>query len=155
MPIRFRCGYCNKLLGIARRKAGTQTTCPHCGAAITVPVPDDDMEDELDEIDALLKGGTPAGEPASSPQRSPPATGGERPLFERDIDSVLGPTKKAAAAPPAPQPQTAHAPGMDATSLGAPGVPYTTGAQRTTAIIVCVLVLLMMAFAAGFLIASR
>jgi phage FluMu protein Com len=39
MPIRFRCTYCNRLLGIATRKAGTQTRCPHCGYEITVPVP--------------------------------------------------------------------------------------------------------------------
>ena len=37
MPIRFRCSRCNRLLGIARRKAGTETTCPHCGATIMVP----------------------------------------------------------------------------------------------------------------------
>ena len=59
MPIRFRCGYCNRLLGIARRKAGTETNCPHCGYAITVPVPDDARDDgesaaNMDEIDAAF-----------------------------------------------------------------------------------------------------
>ena len=39
MPIRFRCAYCNRLLGIATRKAGMETICPHCGYTITVPVP--------------------------------------------------------------------------------------------------------------------
>ena len=28
MPIRFRCAYCNQLMGIARRKAGTVVRCP-------------------------------------------------------------------------------------------------------------------------------
>ena len=33
MPIRFRCAYCNQLMGIARRKAGTVIRCPNCGDA--------------------------------------------------------------------------------------------------------------------------
>ena len=31
MPIRFRCPHCERLLGIARRKAGTPIRCPQCG----------------------------------------------------------------------------------------------------------------------------
>lgn len=58
MPIRFRCAYCNRLLGIATRKAGTETTCPHCGYTITVPYPDDAEKTErvnLADVEALLK----------------------------------------------------------------------------------------------------
>lgn len=65
MPIRFRCAYCNRLLGIATRKAGTETTCPHCGYTITVPYPDDSEKTErvnLADVEALLKR-APAGEP--------------------------------------------------------------------------------------------
>ena len=40
MPIRFRCSHCNRLLGIARRKAGTETKCPHCEGTILVPAED-------------------------------------------------------------------------------------------------------------------
>ena len=40
MPIRFRCSHCNRLLGIARRKAGTETKCPHCEGMILVPAED-------------------------------------------------------------------------------------------------------------------
>ena len=58
MPIRFRCTYCNRLLGIATRKAGTETTCPHCGHAIVVPVPtEDEAKTErvsMDDVDQLL-----------------------------------------------------------------------------------------------------
>ena len=64
MPIRFRCSYCNRLLGIATRKAGMETICPHCGYTITVPVPqedngrpDDDARTErldLEDIEELL-----------------------------------------------------------------------------------------------------
>jgi hypothetical protein len=37
MPIRFRCPYCNQLLGIARRKAGTVVECPACHGHVAVP----------------------------------------------------------------------------------------------------------------------
>ena len=40
MPIRFRCAYCNQLMGIASRKAGTVVRCPKCAGEIIVPVPD-------------------------------------------------------------------------------------------------------------------
>jgi hypothetical protein len=48
MPIRFRCAYCNQLLGIARRKVGTVVRCPTCAGQVVVP--DRDAED-LDKID--------------------------------------------------------------------------------------------------------
>ena len=37
MPIRFRCVYCNQLLGIARRKAGTIVRCTSCQGQLIVP----------------------------------------------------------------------------------------------------------------------
>lgn len=37
MPVRFRCVYCNQLLGIARRKAGQVVRCTNCGGQIIVP----------------------------------------------------------------------------------------------------------------------
>lgn len=40
MPIRFRCAYCNQLLGIARRKAGTVIRCPKCQGNVIVPAPE-------------------------------------------------------------------------------------------------------------------
>lgn len=40
MPIRFRCVYCDKLLGIARRKAGAVVNCPQCGQPLIVPSPE-------------------------------------------------------------------------------------------------------------------
>jgi DNA-directed RNA polymerase subunit RPC12/RpoP len=39
MPIRFRCAYCNQLMGIARRKAGSVVRCPTCAGQVIVPVP--------------------------------------------------------------------------------------------------------------------
>jgi phage FluMu protein Com len=37
MPIRFRCAYCNQLLGISTRKAGTVVKCPTCAGQVVVP----------------------------------------------------------------------------------------------------------------------
>src|SRR2546423_5150399 len=37
MPIRFRCAYCNQLMGMARRKAGTIVRCPKCAGEVIVP----------------------------------------------------------------------------------------------------------------------
>jgi len=50
MPIRFRCVYCDKLLGIARRKAGAVVNCPHCAEKLIVPTPDpSDVESNADD----------------------------------------------------------------------------------------------------------
>ncbi len=37
MPVRFRCVYCNQLLGISSRKAGTVVRCTNCEGQIIVP----------------------------------------------------------------------------------------------------------------------
>src|SRR5206468_7039762 len=54
MPIRFRCRHCTRLLGIARRKAGTAIRCPQCGELVTVPVADEPEESGLAELDELF-----------------------------------------------------------------------------------------------------
>ncbi len=41
MPIKFRCAYCNQLLGIARRKAGSVVKCPTCSGQVVVPSAED------------------------------------------------------------------------------------------------------------------
>ena len=46
MPIRFRCAYCNQLMGIAKRKAGQVVTCPKCVGQVVVPTPDPSMVEE-------------------------------------------------------------------------------------------------------------
>ncbi|MSU78147.1 MAG: hypothetical protein EXS16_08630 [Gemmataceae bacterium] len=58
MPIRFRCAYCNQLMGIAVRKAGTVVRCPKCAGDIIVPtlepgvVPEpDDADDKFEDSD--------------------------------------------------------------------------------------------------------
>ena len=94
MPIRFRCVYCDKLLGIARRKAGAVVNCPQCGQPLIVPTPETAPEAaaaasqpaappngppklfEQDDFDALLEGDatfrTPDPPPAAKRPKAPP-----------------------------------------------------------------------------------
>src|SRR5262245_4863969 len=75
MPIRFRCVYCDKLLGIARRKAGSVVNCPQCKQPLIVPTP----EPEPEKTAAAASG---------SSTSVPPPAGGK--LFERDdFDDLL------------------------------------------------------------------
>jgi hypothetical protein len=74
MPIRFRCVYCDKLLGIARRKAGAVVNCPQCGQPLIVPTPEPEPEPERTA--------------APSHAAGPPAGGPDK-LFERDDFDVL------------------------------------------------------------------
>lgn len=171
MPIRFRCSSCNRLLGIARRKAGSETKCPHCGATIMVPASDEDDDERtrLDDIDELMnplsaapapviatRPATPSmpravARPVSEPLPLPEE---EQPLFERDLDSVLqahGATTAAEAAKPKP----ATTAGTDAMSLEPERNHLVISSQKATALVVIIVVLLALSFAAGFLIASR
>ncbi len=213
MPIRFRCPHCTRLLGIARRKVGTQINCPECHRLLTVPAGDGL---ELDDLDAPFnpQGADPSprgfGDPArvawpepsspvapvrpqppkavwpelpvpvapvpvapvppqitptrppTSPRTAsrpprPAITSGDAPLFEQeDVDALLGlkpgvPIVEV----DEPGPRRKAVSGMDANSLdyGDDQIVLTT--QKVTLLIVGVVVLLGMAFAAGFLIASR
>ena len=61
MPIRFRCAYCNQLMGIARRKSGTVVRCPTCAGQVIVPTLEDKPHPpgamfEGSEIDKMLEG---------------------------------------------------------------------------------------------------
>ncbi|HJZ57892.1 MAG TPA: hypothetical protein VKE74_23245 [Gemmataceae bacterium] len=214
MPVRFRCPHCNRLLGIARRKAGTQINCPQCGLALTVPVQDDGLN--LDEIDVLLhpegatNGMSPANPaprpepPQSVPQPEPQAVSGtthptpprpvpvpqsavhpaepkaqgrpapkppepkpqptrksapnrDAPLLERDVDSLLGIGKAGTKFELDEEPARKARPvsGMDSMSLGSEPRGLVLSPQKATLLVVAVVVLLGIAFAAGFLIASN
>lgn len=200
MPIRFRCSYCNRLLGIATRKAGTQTTCPHCGYSITVPVPNEDESKteriNFEDVEAMLgrevtEIGDPASAaarpvaaapvvaapppekprsepksaaaavPASRPRPAPPPLPkpvpkpidpDDPPLFEADVDELLG-------AKPTPEEDTRARPpvvsGMDAMSLDDGPRQVTMSAQKATLMMVVVVVLLALAFAAGMFLAPK
>src|SRR5262249_32266945 len=64
MPIRFRCAYCNQLMGIARRKAGTVVRCPRCAGQVIVPDPGPEAADAGGERNG--PGGGPAASGAAS-----------------------------------------------------------------------------------------
>lgn len=75
MPIKFRCDHCGQLMGIARRKAGSQVQCPKCGQLVTVPKEDrPDRGDpakpmllfESPDFERLLVKDSPVAEPALS-----------------------------------------------------------------------------------------
>ena len=220
MPIRFRCGYCTRLLGIARRKAGTHTSCPHCGAIIAVPPAEEfDNADEggagLGEIDQLLKadraaggGGSPAAvaeprvnegfsttpsdvrveatpppavpqpsvrppapkpappapeaaaPPAPAPQVAPPnqpdtfslTEAEQKPLFERDVDAMLGnkpdaPRKKKRKTPAAADPEPMS---LDPEPRG-----VVLSASAMTGLVIAGLVVIILAFTGGYFVGSR
>lgn len=88
MPIRFRCVYCDKLLGIATRKAGTVVNCPQCGQPLIVPTPDPEPEPK----------------PATTSAKSAPTASATAPgkIFDEDDFDVLleqEPTVRAAPEP--------------------------------------------------------
>jgi phage FluMu protein Com len=203
MPIRFRCSYCNRLLGIATRKAGTETTCPHCGYTITVPVPqeDDTRTDRVnvDEIDQILGNAAteavtqsavaaapaapamppsapvaekpPEARPAQAASVAPsapppkvhpsphptskkatpapaPTNPEDRPLFEKDVDDILG-RSDAPEEPEREKPPPVS--GMDAMNLGEPTHQIVISAQKATLLMVVVVVLMALSFVAGML----
>ncbi|MSR51662.1 MAG: hypothetical protein EXS09_00010 [Gemmataceae bacterium] len=77
MSIRFRCVYCDKLLGIATRKAGTVVNCPQCGQPLIVPTPEPEPEQQ------------PASVGARSTPATAPATALAGSVFEADDFDVL------------------------------------------------------------------
>jgi phage FluMu protein Com len=143
MPIRFRCRYCNQLMGIARRKAGTMVSCPTCHAQVEVPQPDDENQ-------------------------APPAPGTDAvaPLFERsDFEAFLD-NPVAEPAPPAPfpsfpPPTSPHSPlAPSSPSIPSPSVSARGSAMpglllsptQATWLTVVVILLLGLAFGAGLLV---
>jgi hypothetical protein len=78
MPIRFRCVYCNQLLGISRRKAGTIVRCTSCEGQLIVPEPSD----------AAAPAGPPEPPPANAEQSD---ASGPKPFEAAEFDAFLEP----------------------------------------------------------------
>lgn len=186
MPIRFRCGYCNRLLGIARRKAGSETTCPHCGYTVTVPEDSVSEPTEMEDLDALLNplsGPDPdtSDLPSSPPSRGPVPIGSrttqtalpsttlqavsstatastthtseDRLLLDRNRNAVLADSNKVvppvdAGSKPVP------APGTQATTLVDGRSQIVLSVRKASVLVVVVVILIALSFAAGFLLAS-
>jgi hypothetical protein len=128
MPIKFRCVYCNQLLGISRRKAGTIVRCTTCEGQLIVPDPDDPVGTE------------PAGTQNHAIPPGPPPTeqaGEGGGVFEHsDFDAFLEPlgasqqpaavanppakSKRTTAPLPAPAPSSAAASSAPALVLTRP-----------------------------------
>lgn len=150
MPIRFRCQYCNQLLGISRRKAGTHVDCPTCHAQVMVPSTDPNA--------------AAAAAPAAT---AAPAAQQEAPLFERsDFDEILRPggPPPPAALPPLPPPALPMGDRPSAYDVDRldPGVLAPSGVARppgvflsptqATVLTVITVFLLAIAFGAGLLV---
>jgi hypothetical protein len=146
MPIRFRCVYCNQLLGISRRKAGTTVRCTTCNGQLIVPDQAAAATERSDE-DA------PA--PTDVPTKAPPAAGGQ--LFERDdFEQILEPfqfrsSPAAVANPPAPSPVRRERPSSGGLSPAPPPVPagLVLSRKQVTLASVAIVVALGVAFAIG------
>jgi hypothetical protein len=150
MPIRFRCAYCNQLMGIARRKAGTVVSCPTCHGQVVVPSPEAPAQQ-------------PVQVPAPAPQPASRAGAAGNVFEQKDFDPALF-NPSPAPAPPAPvqhltMPQEpaafqpafdpgTFAPAANLTPPRARGFVLTTG--QVVMGVVGGVVLLLLAFAAGF-----
>lgn len=102
MPIRFRCVYCNQLLGISRRKAGTIVRCTTCEGQLIVPDPSD-VGTEAAGADEHAQ------EPQADPESKTAAVAGPGGVFEAsEFDAFLEPLAgdggPVVASPPAPPP---------------------------------------------------
>lgn len=136
MPIRFRCVYCDTLLGIARRKSGTVVKCPSCAGQLIVPSPEADDDDAGPDAPTASNEDVGAArrtaaqmertEKAAPVQtRDPQATVGEAGmLFERsDFDELLKPAmerKPGVAVKANPRRSSAMAPGPAPAPSAAP-----------------------------------
>ncbi|MBA4187509.1 MAG: hypothetical protein C0467_05765 [Planctomycetaceae bacterium] len=162
MPIRFRCGGCYKLLGIATRKAGSDTVCPHCGATITVPTTGDVQPDadpsagdgdplDLAEIDALLSEQVPPAQ-VSRPVAPPPRQPEHRPPAESNVDLVPNLNNRSV---PRPQQVPPPIPPRERTISGHNPGQMSVSVQQVMGLVVLVVVMIFGAFVAGYLMGKR
>jgi phage FluMu protein Com len=157
MPIRFRCVYCDKLLGIARRKAGAVVNCPQCGQPLIVPTPEAEPAAvtspvapsapgklfERDDFEAILQGDVTLRTSAEAPpkrsrtgRRAEPAPLPPRPFaVEQSLPAPHDATPAEAPARPRP------APGRVVLSTG-----------MIVVLLVAAFVLIVGAFGAGVLV---
>jgi DNA-directed RNA polymerase subunit RPC12/RpoP len=155
MPIKFRCAYCNQLMGIARRKAGTVVSCPTCGGQVVVPTPEPPIQ--------------PVQLPPQ-PGNGPPVNVFEKPDFDAGMfnpNPIAGQTSAAApmhqplmhATVPAPAPIPMAGSDINAVALSMPeerraphGLVLTPAKMFLLGLVV--LLLMGLAFAAGFFCAG-
>jgi hypothetical protein len=180
MPIRFRCAYCNQLMGIARRKAGTVVRCPSCSGQVVVPNPTADVTEKPHEGASPRPAGAPElFERSNFDELFDDAAGGKRrpssnplPASERGQGERL-----AAAAAPRPTPDQPQAIGAAPTpkpvdfafdvepvplsEKEAPPMPQAVqpgivlSPRTATLLIVAVILSLSLAFIVGMIVGSK
>jgi DNA-directed RNA polymerase subunit RPC12/RpoP len=153
MPIQFRCAYCDQLLGIARRKAGSIISCPTCNGRVIVPRlpeaehvetggPQKESADllEREDFDALFQ----PPEPGKSPARAASGVLPAAPPLVFAEPGARALTTNAAAAPREEKTSASQA------ALPKPGVHLSPA--TTVWILVLGICVLVMAFLAGCLV---
>lgn len=152
MPIRFRCAYCNQLMGIARRKAGTVVKCPTCSGQVVVP--QNDMEGTDRE---------PQGSPAPAAKQAQPnllENSDFNKMFEEPppIDPVTAspsasaPTHSPPSPPAAPVYSEGHRSDSSASSIEAVPQGILLSPAKATILTVVAILLLAVAFGVGVLV---
>jgi hypothetical protein len=176
MPIQFRCPACDRMLGIARRKAGSVVKCPRCAADVQVPLLAGIAVTTNGPLGAAppIPRPTPAvavkgvkGEPRRESQKPESAKSAPRldslPLFERpDFESLLTPTaEKTTNSNEKAQPESARVTNRENVSntddsldvVMVPNVLTVSRGQLTLAVMI-VAILLGVSFASGWILAS-
>jgi DNA-directed RNA polymerase subunit RPC12/RpoP len=176
MPVQFRCSGCRGKLSISRRKVGTRVACPKCGVEVLVPS-GEAVADDLTELLMAARGSGGTGSvtepvPVTAPEPPRPQPPVPRqpakptakptarslddmPLFEReDFAKLLDPAAHTPDPLPLPLPPADDIP--DRRPAATPHDPDAIVLSRTTAtlLVVAAVVLLGLAFAAGFLVAG-
>lgn len=178
MPITFRCPKCRNKLSTAKRKAGTLVACPNCAAEVRVPTAADKLDPQVERL--LAAAGSVAGggtetvtpqleaEPPPAPlpppipvaraakpvlagrAAAPPAKLNDLPLFEREdfAEMLEKGVESDADETPLPLPSESAPP-----TTPVDGFVVTRG--TAIMVLVSVVVLLGLAFAAGFLVGNR
>lgn len=176
MPIRFRCAYCNQLMGISRRKAGTVVRCPSCSGQVVVPNPASELTEKPHEAPSPK----PAPQPhlfersnfeelfddAAGGKRAParPAVAAAAPHRTPDQPQAIGPAPAARRSEPS-SPVVEEAPHSPELAFDVEPVPFTPAAAAPTArpgitlsprtatlAIVGVILALAVAFAVGLVV---
>jgi DNA-directed RNA polymerase subunit RPC12/RpoP len=172
MPIQFRCPACNRMLGIARRKAGTEVKCPRCTAQIRVPALAGVAVEPVGAANGRTVPVVPVVQPLPPPKPpQPPPELEALPLFERpDFEALLSPAvqkpkprprkaaKSVAEEPPAPPPVIEPPPRekpRPASAAEVDVVPAVVVTRKNlTLVAVLIAVLIGLAFAAGYFLAA-
>lgn len=174
MPIQFRCPSCDRMLGIAKRKAGSSVKCPRCAADVRVPALAGmavESNGPVGAAPAIPKGSSntaTAAPPAPAVAKRAERKVDSMPLFERpDFESLLNPALEKAkpevtVAEPArvtPLPSQAYQPYPDDSAEEAIDVEDLSNTiiltrNKLTIAVAVVAVLMGIAFAVGYFLAA-